>query len=741
MGDYTQANRLISVHTPLGDDVLLLERFRGQEGVSRLFSFDLEMHSENRQIAFDSIVGKPATIRVTLADGSVRYINGIISSFWQGGTSFQGLFQYHAQLVPWFWLLTRTSDCRIFQQMTAPEIIEKLFQEHGFKDFSLRLNGSFRKREYCVQYRETTFNFISRLMEEEGIFYFFEHAQDKHTLVLANVPDKFQPCPNQTKARYESIGGVGAQEDVVTDWSAGQEVRPGKYTVTDFNFETPLLDLTAQVTGKDSRGYEIYDFPGEYAKKDEGESLVGVRMQEEESPLMVVTGSGTCRAFTSGYRFELKEHYRRDFNKAYTLISIRHSCEQGMEFRSGADPSADFRYTNHFQCIPHTVPYRPPRTAPVPVVEGTQTAIVVGPSGEEIYTDKYGRVKVQFHWDREGKYNENSSCWVRVSQNWAGKRWGAMFIPRIGQEVIVDFVEGDPDRPIITGRVYNAASMPPYALPTHMTMSTIKSYSSKGGGGFNEWRFEDKKGKEQIFIHAERNKDIRIKNDLFEWVGNDSHRIIKKSHYEHIEGHQHFIIDKDDLEHVKGDRDTKVDGNRVEEVVGNRHLKVTGNKVELVSSNKSVKVSGDLKEEVTKKVSLKAEDLHQKTKTSVAIDSGQTIHIKAGMTCVIEAGMQLSLKVGGNFIDISPAGVTITGTMVLINSGGAAGSGAGCDPKAPEAPEAPDKPEKALVADNAEPGQAVEMPPPKRPRPVTTYSPAAIVMKDAAANGTPFCDI
>ena len=683
MAKYTQENRLIQIITPLGDDVLLLQGFNGQEGVSSLFQFDLMMQSENRSLSFDSIVGKKSTIRVFLADRSERYINGIIASFSQEGAS-PVFASYHATLVPWFWLLTRTSDCRIFQNMPVPDIIQKLFQEHGFSDFKNKLHGSFKPREYCVQYRETTFNFISRLMQEEGIFYFFEHEKDKHTLVMANNPSEFKSCPHQPTARYESAANAGWAEQVVTEWSIGQEVRPGRYTINDFFFEKPALDLTSQVDGKDSRKYEIYDYPGEYQTKDEGERLAGLRMHEEETPQVVVSGSSTCRAFTSGYRFDLRDHYRRDLNKPYTLMSLHHSCDAGTNYRSSSGSADSFDYVNRFQCIPHPTPYGPPRTAPVPVVHGTQTAVVVGPPGEEIYVDKHGRVKVQFHWDREGKYNEKSSCWIRVSQNWAGKRWGAMFIPRIGQEVIVDFLEGDPDQPIITGRVYNGASMPPYTLPDEKTKSTVKTYSSKGGGGFNELRFEDKKGSEQIFIHAEKNEDIRIKNDLMEWVGNDSHRIVKHDHLEDVTGDKHL--------HIKGDQNEKVDGT----------------------------------------VSLKAGmDMQEKVGMKYALDAGMEIHLKSGMNVVVESGVTLTLKVGGNFININPAGVFIQGTMVMINSGGAAGSGAGSSPQAPKAPK---------EADKAEMGKKEELPPPKvRPKPAK-YSPAALMMKSAARDGMPFCD-
>ncbi len=693
MPTYTQENRLIQVYTTLGADELLLHSFSGQEGISQLFHFEMRMHSENRSIKFEDIVGKKATIVTHLPDGKLRYFNGIINSFAQGGSSpleggatpkiFAG---YYATLVPWLWVLTRSSDCRIFQNMTVPDIITKVFKDHGFSDFSRRLYGIYEPREYCVQYRETDFNFISRLMEEEGICYFFEHEADKHTLVMTDRPNEFKPLPLHKDVSYRSIIGEKRDLDVINEWNMNQLVRPGQYTLADYNFQQPTLDLTATVTGKDKRKLEIYDYPGEYREKAQGERLVGIRMEEEQTPQIVISGSSTCRGFTPGYRFDLHDHYRRDFNKSYVLTSVYHSGDQGMNYRSSADQAAeDFTYTNHFQCIAHPTPYRAPRTTPVPVIHGSQTAMVVGPAGEEIYVDKFGRVKVQFHWDREGKYDENSSCWVRVSQNWAGKRWGAMFIPRIGQEVIVDFLEGDPDQPIITGRVYNGDSLPPYALPDEKTKSAIKSYSSKGGGGFNEVRFEDKKGQEQVFIHAEKNQDNRVKNDSLEWIGNDRHLIVKSDQLEKVEGDKHLQI--------KGDQNEKVDGT----------------------------------------VSLKAGmDIQRKAGMKYALDAGMEIHLKSGMNLVIESGVTLTLKVGGNFININPAGVFIQGMMVMINSGGAAGSGAGASPEAPQDPQ---------EADTADPGERPEMPKPKKPVKPLTYSPGALVLKQAAQSGMPFTEI
>ena len=643
---YSQDNRLICIDTPLGKDVLLLQGFSGHEGISQLFGYSLDLLAETPSIPFDQLIGQKVTITVRLADGGERYINGYVSRFAQTGGDVRFSY-YRAEVVPWLWFLTRTADCRIFQNMSVPDIITKIFKDLGFSDFKLMLQGSFEPRDYCVQYRETDFNFISRLMEQYGIFYFFGHEDDKHTLVLANSKSAHQPCPDQDRIRFDYSAGSWLDEDVITNCQMEQELRPGKYALTDYNFETPSTGLAVNVSSTVNVGgnnkFEVYDYPGEYLKKAQGEQLVRLRMEEEEMPHVVISGTSTCRAFVAGYRFDLEGHYSRDMDKCYVLTEVHHTASVGDSFVSGARNGAGERYSNHFTAIPFDVPFRPPRVTPRPIVQGPQTAIVVGPAGEEIHTDKYGRVKVQFHWDREGKRDENSSCWMRVSHPWAGKRWGSVGIPRIGQEVIVDFLEGDPDQPIITGRVYNAEQMPPYELPKEQTKSTTKSNSSKGGNGFNELRFEDAKAKEQIFVHAQRDMDSRVENDCREWVGNDRHLIVK--------------------------------ANQVELVQADKHSHVQGSQME--------KIDGDLSLQVGSK-------RNEKVGAVDATEAGQEIHLKAGVKIIIEAGMQLSLVGPGGFIDIGPAGVTIQGMLVRINSGGAAGSGSGSSPEDPKDPDVAD---------------------------------------------------
>jgi len=716
VGEYTQENRLIQIVTPLGEDVLLLQAFTGHEGVSRLFQFDLRMHSKNRSIAFDSIVGKKATIKIILDDGKERFINGLISSFSQGGTS-TTFAHYHATLVPWLWMLTRTSDCRIFQNISVPDIIQKIFKEYGFSDFKNKLYGSFEERDYCVQYRETDFNFVSRLMEEEGMFYFFEHEESKHTLVLANRPSEFKPSPLKPSARYESGEGAGRTDDVVTEWSMVQEVRPGKYEIQDYNFEMPSLSLASSISGQDQRKYEIYDYPGEYRSLDEGERLVGIRMQEEETPLLVITGAGTCRGFGSGYRFGLQDHYRRDLNKEYVLTTIHHSADQGDNYRSSEAEALDnFEYLNNFQCVPHTTAFRPLRVTPVPVMHGTQTAKVVGPSGEEIYTDKYGRVKVQFHWDREGKNDEQSSCWIRVSHPWAGKSWGGISIPRIGQEVVVDFLEGDPDQPIIVGRVYNAEQMPPWGLPGGKVVSGIKSNSTKGGGGYNEMSFNDTKGTELITIHGqydmaetiEHDERFKVGNDKTESIGHNETITIGNDRVETVMGHETLSVAKNRTRTVTQNEVVTVVLTRTHSVgineaitVGvNQEVTVGAMRVLSVGVNQNINIGNNLSESVGKNYSEQVGKNYQESigdnrsstvgkndKLEVgknqdesvgenrSISVGKNDSLDVGKKLLIQAGDQITLETGqskivmkkNGQIEISGMKIEIKGTQSIEN--------------------------------------------------------------------------
>lgn len=664
---FTQENRSIFIDTPLGKDVLLLVRCAGTEEISSLFSFELEMLSENHNIAFKDIIGKNVTVSILLPDGSKRYLNGIISRFSQGrgGGEAGGdprFSNFTATMVPFFWLLTRTSDSKIFQGLSVPDIVEKILKEKEVLDYEIKLHGSYDKRDYCVQYRETDFNFISRLLEEEGIYYFFKHEDKKHILVLADVPDEHKPCPKQETARYQISAGGQLEEDMLTSLDIAQEIRVGKYTLKDFNFETPATDLKVEVPSQQPLGpgeREVYDYPGGYGKRAAGNRLANIRMQEEEAAVTTINGSGSCRAFTSGFKFDLKDYYRDDMNnKAFVLTSIHHEATQ--EYIPGEEESA-LSYSNNFSCIPFDVPFRPRRRTPRPVVEGIQTAIVVGPKGEEIYPDEHARVKVQFHWDRDGKKDENSSCWIRVSQVWAGAGWGAMYIPRIGHEVVVDFIEGDPDRPLITGRVYHGSNKTPYPLPGEKTKSTIKSDSSLGGGGSNEFRFEDKKGSEEIFLHGQKDWTIAIENDKNQTVGHDE--TLK------VGNNRTKSVGVDQSETIGSNKTIKVGSNHDETIGANKTMTVGANHTETIGSNMSLTVGSNETETIAIAKSLTIGAAYQVTVGAAmnetigaakAEEIGAVKSVNVGTNSSENVGANKSVDAGGNISESAGKDISMT---------------------------------------------------------------------------------
>jgi type VI secretion system secreted protein VgrG len=591
------------------------------------------------------MVGSAVTIGVKLGDGETyRPIHGIVSRFSQSGD--EGRFAvYQAEVVPKLWLLTRAADCRIFQEKSVPSIIEEVFSDFGVTDYSLSLTANYDAWDYCVQYRETAFNFVSRLMEQEGIFYFFRHEDGKHTLVLADSASAYAPCPNQSVVDFQQGTGAESAEtaDVVRNWRREHELRPGKYALTDYNFETPSTSLLVTTNSIISEGgneaFEMFDYPGEYENSAGGEAWVKARMEEEEAPHDMVAGRGSVRTFLTGHLFELSGHPRTDQNDRYLLTSVSHNGSNG-DLEAGGSEAAVGSYSNSFTGIKSTVVFRPPRVTPRPLAQGTQPALVVGPSSEEIHTDSYGRVKVQFYWDRRGGRNENSSCWIRVSQLWAGKGWGAIYIPRIGQEVLVDFLEGDPDRPVVVGRLYNDDQRVPYTLPDEKTKSTIKSNSSTGSEGFNEFRFEDKKGEEQVFLHGEKDLDIRIKNDRMEWIGRNRHLIVKQDKFETVENNRHEKVTNDHVESIGKDRHLKVTGKEAKEVGGSLSLKVTGDVIEKFEANHSEQVTGD-------------------------------VYIK-GANIVIEATTNVTIKVGSSFVAIESSGITISAAQLELTGTGTA---------------------------------------------------------------------
>jgi type VI secretion system secreted protein VgrG len=663
--------------TPLGANALIFYHLSAHEELSRISEFQIECLSEKGDIDLDKILGQNVTATMLMPDDEERHFNGYVTRFSQVGM--RGRYHsYLATVHPWLWMLTRTSDCRIFQNMTVPEIIKKVFDDHAIADFKDELTGTYRKWEYCVQYRETDFNFVSRLMEQEGIHYFFEYGESTNTLVLADSHSAHKPCVGD----YSSIpyivakGGIGRPDrEHVSAWTCEREVQPGKYAIDTYDFKRPSVELAVKAAAArehELADLEMYDYPGEYITTSEGDHYVQSRMDELHSQFESVHGQSDARGIAVGHSFKLFGHPRSNQNREYLLVSARHDLQApGYESQAGTGSL----YNCNFSALETKQDFRPLRTTPKPCVQGPQTAIVVGPSGDEIYTDEYGRVKVQFHWDRYGKKDEESSCWIRVSQAWAGGNWGMVAIPRIGQEVIVDFLEGDPDQPIITGRVYNAEQMPPYDLPANKTQTGVKSRSSSGGNSanFNEIRFEDKKGSEQVYIHAEKNQDIVVENDETHSVGHDRTK----------------TIDNDETVHVKHDRTETVDNNetitigvdRTETVGSNETITIGSNRTETVGSNETITIGANRTEQVgaNETVTVAAARAMTIGGAEALTVGGARAHTVGGAEAITVGGAQAitvgaaqSVKVGAaQSIDVGAAQSTKTGADQTNTIGGA----------------------------------------------------------------------
>jgi type VI secretion system secreted protein VgrG len=687
---FTQDNQNISVDTPLGKDALLLKAVDGEEQISGLFRFELEMLSEDPNLDFASIVSEAVTVNIGLSDEeNVRYINGLVTEFSQHDFDAR-VWIYRAVIRPSMWLLTRTTDCRIFQNQSVMDIIEAIFGDYGITDYRNDTKSTYAEREYCVQYNETAFNFVSRLMEDEGIFYFFDHEDAKHTLVLADDADSHQKCPGLHAATYQPSQPEAEQEDVVFAGSYAERVVSDKYATDDFNFETPSTELYVNAEGAGSGSdMQVYEYPGGYIEKGVGEGRANLRLAEFELPVKKFSGRSYCRPMIAGYTFPLIEHDRDAYNRDYVIRRLRIHVTRDS-------------YENSFEAFPDDVSFRTPRLTPKPRIHGTQTAIVTGKSGEEIWTDEYGRIKVQFHWDQRGEKDENSSCWIRVSQGWAGKNWGSWFLHRIGHEVVVSFLNGDPDRPMVTGAVYNGEMPQPYALPGEQTKSTIKSDSSKGGDGFNEIRLEDKKDEEEIYVHAQKDQNITVENDRFKEVLNDETIEVTQNRTATIkEGDEALTVEKGnrtvavqtgtEKHSVEGTRDVSVTGDESHSNDANYDWTVAGDFTKEVTGNYTLKVSGDLAIEVTGAISIKGSSsitteaatsyankagtafdneagtaLTNKAGTALNNEAGTDLTNKAGMNLKNDAGMNLDNKAGMNLTD--DAGLNMTSKGGLMGS-------------------------------------------------------------------------
>ncbi len=594
--------RIVDVVTPLGS-ALWFRQMKGTEALSSLFEFELTLHSKQSGLSAKAMLGKDVTLKIaTEGAKGQRYLNGICTRFGARGREGEHLV-YTARLRPWLWLAGRRSDCKIFQFMKVPDIISEVLGKYGFAS-AVKLKKTYREWDYCVQYQETDLNFVMRLMEHEGIYFYFEHSDGEHTLVLADDMSCHAPLPGKPSIKYFGVDAAGvAEEEHFNSWQVLEEVNSGEYISDDYDFENPRGDLKTKrknAFGHMHDSWERYMWPGGYVNVGDGENYSGVRLESLESEHERTQGQTTVRTMAPGYLFNLERCPRADQNREYLSVAVDYLFRDNARMTAVGGGGGDADWNIQVTAQPTSLPYRPQRLTPTPLTNGPQTAVVVGPAGEEIYTDKYGRVKVQFFWDRYGKKDEHSSCWIRVSHPWAGDKWGFIHIPRIGQEVIVDFIGGDPDYPMITGCVYNADQMPPYALPDNKTASGIKSRSSKGGSAtdFNEIRMEDNKGKEQLYVHAQRNLDTVVEASESRVVGVDRSARIGQHDSRFVVKNDKQVIGVNQALQVQSNQDVAVGGNQNVSVKGDQGNMVNGNLTQSVGGMLMEKVGGDHRESV-----------------------------------------------------------------------------------------------------------------------------------------------
>jgi type VI secretion system secreted protein VgrG len=649
--------RVMEIETPLGDDVLLFHGMHARDELSRLFEYQLDLLSPKQDINLDDILGKNVTVKLALPDDSTRYFNGFVTRFAQSGM-YGRYHRYLAVVHSWLWFLTRTTDCRIFQDMTVPDIVKKVFGDHTTADFKLELTGTYRKWNYCVQYRETDFNFVCRLMEEEGIYFYFRHTDGHNTVVLTDSTSKHRTSHGYDKIPFIAPERLARPEiEHISSWDFSREIQPGIYVHDDYDLERPSVELkTRKVLSRSyaPSDYEVYDYPGHYLQKADGEHYAGVRIDELGSQFETAHAVTNAKGISVGSLFTLDGFPREDQNREQLILAANYELEFSDYEAMPEGAATDYRCS--FVAMSSQQQFRPRRATPKPFVQGPQTAMVVGPAGDEIYTDKFGRVKVQFHWDRYGKKDQNSSCWIRVSQPWAGKGWGAVSTPRIGQEVIVDFLEGDPDQPIITGRVYNAESQPPFGFPAGAVLSGVKSNTHKGSGN-NELSMDDTAGKERVFIHGQYNMDTVIEHDQTSTIHNN--RTDK--------------VDVDDSETVGKNQKWDVGVNRDATIGSNETLKVGANRTKSIGANETITVGSNRSSTVG--ASETATVAAQRTHTvgvNETISVGAAQEVTVGGQQTVTVGAAQTINVGANqSTSVGAAQSTTVGAAQTLSVGAA----------------------------------------------------------------------
>lgn len=679
-----QGNGQITIKTPLTEDELRLSHMQGTEELGRLFQYRLVLYSRNPSIDIDGVIGRNATVELAIPDGGSRHFNGYITRFSLVEANRENSAVYEATMSPWLWFLTRTADCRIFQEKAVPDIVKEVFRDNGFSDFEDKLVRSYRQWECCTQYRESDFNFVSRLLEQEGIYYYFVHQDGAHRLVLADDYSSHTTIAGSPELSFHPQGDrQGGNAAHVWDWSVHREIQSGKYAHTDYDFKKPAVDLFASRVVQRNHPHaegDVFDYPGEYDNTEDGLQYAAGRLESLQTAFEVASGATNSRNMAHGCLFTLSGHPRDDQNREYLVVR----CNYELSWSDAGGDHAGRRpvYACDFQAIESKTAFRAERTTPQPIVQGPQTAVVVGPAGEEIYTDEFGRVKVHFHWDRYGEEDEQSSCWIRVAQTWAGSGWGVVFNPRIGEEVIVDFLEGDPDRPIITGRVYNAQNMPPYDLPVNKTWSGIRSRSSQGGSAenFNEIRMEDKKGSEEVYVQAERDYNQLIKHDRSETVGNDRSLEVGGDKNETVAGTKTLNVGENHAETVGSNMSLSI-GNTLTKTVGANYSETVGAALELTVGTAMVETVGASRTQavgVNNRVNVGknagtrvGKNSAERVGNNKTVRVGNNESVKVGKKLLVDAGDEITIKTGKASITMKKDGsIAVRGKDISIRGSG-----------------------------------------------------------------------
>ncbi len=683
--------RMIEISTKAGAGVFVVQKFTGREDLGRLYEYRLELLSERGDLTAEQLLGTNATVSLELNDSdSTRYFNGYITRFTvQGAVSTPAFsskvgYLYLVTINPGLWFLTRAANSRIFNAKSINDIVMEELSACSLITPENNV-GTTETRDFVVQYRETDFTFISRMLEHAGVYYYFTHTNGTHTMVLLDEASKHKVTPGLASL---SFSGSDRTDTTLSEFVMVSEVQSGAYAMADYNYVTPntrIASVSSDPKSHDNAGYELYDYPADSTTSTFSDTYAKIRHQEMACTYQVGHGAGTERGIQVGFKFTLKDHSVDALNQEYLVIGHSFNATNNLADASGQSSTFDCR----FEVIPSGTQFRPMRTVPRPIIAGTQTALVVADfrtdtdtsGGSDPIGANMGRVKVQFFWDRYG----SPSCWARVSTPWAGKGYGFQNMPRIGEEVLVQFLEGDPDRPVVIGRVHNAENMPPFELPAGANYTGLKTLSIDSSGNsvpgkWNELRFDDTDSSEQVYLQAQKDFDKRVLNDDKTWIGNESHLYVKKDAYE------------------KWDAD--------------RHVDTTGDHNEAVKGKYSLDIKSDI---------------HFQSGTMFVLDGGQEVHLKASSKIVLESPMMVSLVCGGNFVTVGPAGVDIKGTMVNVNTGGSKGSGSAIKPQPPKAHK------EAMTSKGGAKTKAPAAPPAP-----DKFSAQASSFQVAAATGAPF---